>query len=136
MSADQTGVPAPVHTAFLLYLGAAALAVTNAVLQLTSGISPPLVLVGAAVEAVLFVAFGRQMHNGKLWARLTMLSLALVFTVYSLAGLAGLIMLMRAGSDDLGGLRVLLALLWSAKVVVLVSATWLMYRPANQAYFH
>ncbi len=137
MSDDRgaDAVPAPVHTAFQLFVGAAALAVTNAVLQLTFKISPPLVLVGATIEAALLVGFGLRMRRGNLRARPTMLSLALVFSLYSLAGLVGLSMAMRQGANELGALDILLLLIWPAKILLLVGGGWLMYRPITQGYF-
>lgn len=135
MSVDNGAVPAPVHTAFQLIIGAAALAVANAVLQLTFKVGTPVVLLGAAIEAGVLITAGLWMRRGSMRARLTLVSLALVFILYSLAGLLGLIMLMRQGPNGLGGLELLLIVIWPIKIVVLVAAVWQMYRPANLRYF-
>ncbi len=132
MSSAQITPPALVRTAFALYLTAAGLSLANAALQVVFGLGGDTVLVGAIIEATLFVAFGVHMRAGRLWARLTMLSLSGVFFAF---GVLALMVLLGAVGQSRDPLVVLTLLFVSTKMALIGSAAWKMYRPANQTYF-
>ncbi len=132
MSSAQITPPAPVRAAFALYLTAAGLSLVNASLQMAFGFGGNPVLIGAIIEATLFVAFGVHMRAGRLWARLTMLSLSGVFFAF---GVLALIVLVGAVGESRDPLAVLTLLFVSTKMALIGSAVWKMYRPANLGYF-
>jgi hypothetical protein len=128
-----TAGPAAVRAAFALYVADAALSLLNAVLQLIDHLGGPLVLVGAATESVLFVSLGSRMRQGRQWARGALLGLAGFFI--ALGVLAFLALHSAFGSQTNGLVGVALVCV-GLKVILIATATAMMYRPANTAFSH
>jgi hypothetical protein len=132
-SADTSPtVPATVRTAFALFMAAVVVSLANVLARVHFRISPPAGLVNPAVELVLFLGVGLRMRAGRLWARISMFSIALLLILLNLFLGYGLT---RAFGSLPTYQVVLLMMLVSGKVALLGAATWMMYRPQNQAYF-
>lgn len=125
-------VPESVRYAFAVFVAAALLSLANAVYQLSNGLSPGLVLVGAGVEAALYLVLGSQMRIGKLWARMALMAFAWVFLALGLLFALGLL---TAPGGPVGGQELLAAIGYFAKVLLIVIGTVLMYRPDSHGYF-
>lgn len=133
MSTDVVPLPpAPVRASFALFLGVVVLSLLNAVIQVAFRLSGTPVLVGALIETGLFVLLGTQMRAGRLWARMTLASVAWVFVVVSLIGLLGL---NGQWGGNLRGLVVYTLVSLVAKLFMIIAATVLMYRPGVRDYF-
>jgi hypothetical protein len=118
--------------AFSLYVLAGVLAVLNAVTQIALGQTKLIALVGAGVQLALFVVLGSYMRAGRLWARMTLMSLAFVFGAYQVLLLLSLLPLL---AENPGGLvRPTLGYVL-AELALLVFATVQMYRPPTRGYF-
>jgi hypothetical protein len=124
--------PVAVRASFALFLGVVVLSLLNAVLQVAFRTSAATVGVGAAIEAVLFVLLGAQMRAGRLWARVTLMSVAWVFVAVSLLAMFGL---GGALAGHLTGLALLTVGYLAAKLAMIVAATVLMYEPSARDYF-
>lgn len=124
--------PAPVRASFALFLGVVVLSLLNAVIQLAFRFSGTPVLVGALIETGLFVLLGTQMRAGRLWARVTLTSVAWVFVAVSLLALFGL---NGEWGGNLRGLVVFSLVALLAKLCMISAATVLMYRPGVRDYF-
>jgi hypothetical protein len=125
--------PTAVRASFALFLGVVVLSLLNAVIQIAFKISGATVLVGALIETVLFLFLGTQMRGGRLWARVTLMSVAWVFVAVSLLAVFGLNESLGRHMDGL----VLLTLVYvSAKLAMIIAATVAMYRPSTRGYFH
>jgi|SRR5882757_1801887 len=125
--------PTPVRASFALFLGVVVLSLLNAVVQVAFRLSGAITVVGAVIEAVLFVLLGTQMRAGRLWARVTLMSVAWVFIAVSLLAMVGLNGAYGNHMDEL----VLFTLIYvSAKLAMIIAATALMYRPSTRGYFH
>jgi hypothetical protein len=125
--------PTAVRASFALFVGVVVLSLLNAVIQISLRISGATVLVGALIEAVLFLVLGSQMRVGRLWARVTLMSVAWVFVAVSLLALFGL---NGSFGRNLDGLVLLTLVYVTAKLAMIVAATVLMYRPSTRGYFH
>lgn len=133
MSTDVVPLPpAPVRASFALFFGVVVLSLLNAVIQVAFRPSGTPVLVGALIEAGLFVLLGAQMRAGKLWARVTLASVAWVFVVVSVLAVYGL---NGEWGGNLRGLVVVTLIFLVAKLSMIISATVLMYRPGVREYF-
>ncbi|MDT7609096.1 MAG: hypothetical protein QOC83_3162 [Pseudonocardiales bacterium] len=125
--------PTAVRASFALFVGVVVLSLLNAVIQISFRISGATVLVGALIEAVLFLVLGSQMRVGRLWARVTLMSVAWVFVAVSLLALFGL---NGSFGRNLDGLVLFTLGYVTAKLAMIVAATVLMYRPSTRGYFH
>ncbi|MCU1650958.1 MAG: hypothetical protein QOG57_3865 [Pseudonocardiales bacterium] len=125
--------PTAVRASFALFVGVVVLSLLNAVIQISFRISGATVLVGALIEAVLFLVLGSQMRVGRLWARVTLMSVAWVFVAVSLLALFGL---KGEFGRNLDGLVLFTLGYVTAKLAMIVAATVLMYRPSTRGYFH
>ena len=132
MSSPSATVPGAVRTAFALYMAAAAVSAANAAALVHFHLAPGLVLANPVVELALYLGIGLPMRSGKLWARIGMFSVALLFILLNLLYTHGLTS--AFGSAPTYQV-VLLLVLVSGKVALLGAATWMMYRPQNQVYF-
>jgi hypothetical protein len=125
-------VPHSVRVAFALFVGVVVLSLLNAVLQLVAHLGGTKPLYGALIEAALFLGLGSQMWAGKLWARITLLSVAGVFLVIgilSVIGLAG------AFGHGLDGLVTFALICIGLKVLMIIAGSMMMYRPDTYGYF-
>jgi hypothetical protein len=125
--------PTAVRASFALFVGVVVLSLLNAVIQISFRISGATVLVGALIEAALFLVLGSQMRVGRLWARVTLMSVAWVFVAVSLLALFGL---KGEFGRNLDGLVLFTLGYVTAKLAMIVAATVLMYRPSTRGYFH
>lgn len=125
-------VPRSVRLAFLLFVGAVALSLLNALLQLVTHLGGTKPLYGALIEAALFLGLGSQMRVGKLWARVTLLSVAGVFLVIGILSVIGLAGALGKG---LGGLELLAVVCVGVKVLVIIAGALMMYRADTYGYF-
>jgi hypothetical protein len=125
-------VPATVRTAFALYMAAVVVSLVNLLAQVHFGISRPAGLVNPALELALFLGIGLPMRAGRPWAQIGMFSIALLLILLNLFLGYGLT---RAFGSLPTYQVVLLLVLVGGKVALLGAATWMMYRPQNQAYF-
>jgi hypothetical protein len=124
--------PVAVRASFALFLGVVVLSLFNAVVQVAFRISGATAGLGAVIEAVLFVFLGTQMRAGRLWARVTLMSVVWVFVVISLLAV---LWLGGAFGVHLSGLAMLTLCYITAKLAMIVAATVLMYRPSARDYF-
>jgi hypothetical protein len=124
--------PTPVRASFALFVGVVVLSLLNAVIQIAFRIGGFTVLVGALIETVLFVFLGSQMRVGKLWARVTLMSVAWVFVAVSLLAVFGL---NGSFGRHMDGLVLFTLVYVTAKLAMIVAATVLMYRPSTRGYF-
>jgi hypothetical protein len=123
--------PVAVRAAFALFLVDAILALVNATVQVTFHVSRPLILVGALLEAVLFVLLGAYMRHGRTWARTALMSFAGVF-----AALGILIAIGTATTPDpIRGVVLFGLLCVAGKIVLIVAGAVMMYRPGARGYF-
>lgn len=125
-------VPAAVRTSFALYMTAVVVSVANVLAQVHFGISKPVGLVNPALELAVFLGIGLRMRAGRMWARIGMFSIALLLILLNVFLAYGLT---RAFGSLPSYQVVLLLALVVGKVALLGAATWMMYRPQNQAYF-
>jgi hypothetical protein len=108
------------------------LSLLNAVLQLSTQLSGATVLVGALIEAALFLGLGVPMRAGRLWARMALMSVAWVFIAIGvLAGFA----LNSAFGHEVDGLVAFALICVAGKLLLIIVGTVLMYRPENRGYF-
>jgi hypothetical protein len=124
--------PASVRASFALFLGVVVLSLLNAVIQVAFRLSGTTVLIGALIETVLFLLLGTQMRAGKLWARVTLASVAWVFVAVSALAVFGLT---GEWGGNLRGLVVFTLVAVVAKLTMIIAATALMYRPGVRGYF-
>jgi cobalamin biosynthesis protein CobD/CbiB len=129
----STAPPAAVRAAFALFLADAALSLLNAILQLVYHLGGPVVLVGAVIEAVLFISLGSRMRQGKQWARGALLGLAGLFVAL---GVLVFLTLHSAFGSQTNGLVGVALVCVGLKAVLIATATAMMYRPDNTAYFN
>jgi hypothetical protein len=125
--------PTAVRASFALFVGVVVLSLLNAVIQISLRVSGATVLVGALIETVLFVFLGSQMRTGRLWARVTLMSVAWVFVAVSLLAVFGL---NGSFGRHMDGLVLFTLVYVTAKLAMIVAATVLMYRPSTRGYFH
>ncbi|GAA5155444.1 hypothetical protein GCM10023321_28830 [Pseudonocardia eucalypti] len=133
--ADQTGAipPAQVRASYALLFGVVVFSTLNAVIQVAYQISGVAVPVGAVIEAVLLLLLGKHMRDGKLWARMALLSVAWVFVAVSLLALFALYQL--EDLRRLPGVAAFTVVYVVGKLLLIIAATVLMYRPAVRSYF-
>ena len=124
--------PGPVRRSFALFTGAALVALVNAVLQVVLGYNGPIVLVGAVAEALVFVLLGSFMRVGRLWARVSLMSVAWIFIAVSLLSLFGL---NGAFGRHMDGLVMLTMAYVVLELLLIGFGTVLMYRPGMGGYF-
>ncbi len=130
---DTAGsVPETVRYSFAVFVAAAVLSLLNAVYQLSNGLSGALVLVGAGIEASLFLVLGSQMRIGKLWARMALMAFAWVFVALGVLFVVGLF---TGPTGPIGGQELVAAIGYLAKIVLIVIGTVLMYRSESYGYF-
>lgn len=108
------------------------LSLLNAVVQVAFQFSGSTVVLGAVIETSLFLLLGAQMRAGRLWARVGLMSVAWVSVAVSLVAVFGL--------NEAFGRRVDVVVLFTlvyvaAKLIMIISATVLMYRPSVRGYF-
>jgi len=125
--------PTPVRASFALFLGVVVLSLLNAVIQVAFRLSGATVVAGALIETVLFVLLGTQMRAGRLWARVTLMSVAWVFVAVSLLVVFGL---NGAFGGHMDGLVLFTLMYVVAKLLMIIAATMCMYRPSTRGYFH
>jgi hypothetical protein len=124
--------PTSVRLAFAVFLGDVVLSLLNAVIQVSVHLSGATVLVGAVIEAVLFIGLGVRMRAGRLWARVTLMSVSFVFVA---VGVLAVIGLDSAFGHQVDGLVWFALICVAVKLVLIVAGTVLMYRPGNALYF-
>jgi hypothetical protein len=130
---DAGGLPpVAVRASFALLLGVVVLSLLDAVVQVAFRLTGATAGVGAVIEALLFVPLGAQMRAGRLWARMSLLSVAWVSVAVTLLGMFGL---GGAFGARLTGLELLTLGYLSGKLVMIIAATVLMYRPSTRDYF-
>jgi hypothetical protein len=129
VAADQP--PVAVRAAFSLFLVDAILALVNAVVQMTFHVSGFPVLIGAVIEAVLFVLLGVFMRHGRLWARTALMSFAGVFAALGFLTVIGVL----TAREPIGGLEMFGLLCVAGKIVLIITGVVMLYRPSTRGYF-
>lgn len=124
--------PGPVRASFALFLGVVMLSALNAVVQVAFAPTGVAAAVGAVIETALFLVLAVPMHAGRLWARFALTSAAWVFIAVSLLALVGL----GGTPAHLHGMVLFTVGYVSTKLVMILAATALMYRPNTRDYFH
>jgi hypothetical protein len=123
--------PVAVRAAFALFLVDAVLALVNATVQVTFHVSGFPVLIGAVIEAVLFVLLGVFMRHGRLWARTALMSFAGVFAALGVLTVIGVV----TAREPIGGLELFGLLCVAGKIVLIIAGAVMMYRPGARGYF-
>lgn len=120
------------RAAFALFVGEVVLSLLNAVLQVSTQLSGTTVVIGALIEAGLFLGLGVPMRAGRLWARMALMSVAWVFIAIGvLAGFA----LNSSFGQDVNGLVAFALICVAGKLILIIAGTVMMYRPENRGYF-
>lgn len=129
---ESGSVPHSVRVSFALFVGVVLLSLLNAVIQLVAHLNGTKPLFGALIEAVLFLGLGSMMRIGRLWARITLLSVAGVFLVIGILSVIGLA---AAFGHGLNGLVTFALICVGVKVLVIIAGSLMMYRPDTYGYF-
>jgi hypothetical protein len=130
---DLLPPPSAVSASFALFVGESVLALLNAVIQVSAHFNGPVAVVGAAIEASLLIGLGIQMRAGKLWARVTLMSVAGLFVVI---GVLSVIALRGAFGHRMDGLVLFALICVTVKLALIVAGVVMMYRPSTYGYFH
>jgi hypothetical protein len=126
------GAPRAVRLAFLYYLGNVVLAVTAAVVNLVMHLSGPMVLIGPAIEAIVFLGIGSQMVLGKLWARVAVMSFTWMFVAIKALEIYGL---NKAFGHNMDQVALFTFSCVGGELVLLILGMVSMYRSSTHDYF-